>query len=420
MIEKVIMEGVLAIGDIIVGVDISFSRISVAMGKINNFNQVELIAVSNKKCKAYDKFGLNEVEVIPALTEVIEKVEEKSNLKIYSAHLTIPSKEAKILQRQVSKQIDIQQNNTITKEDVISLIIDVAEKEKSETDTLIELIPDKFMLDDGTIVEDPIGLKTTSLTILSQVITAKKSYIQKLQNIFKKINIEIDTFIPIPLINKSFFLEPQEKNDNVLIVDVGAKTTEIGLFLGGTYIYQNTFDFGGDHITNDLAYVFQISKEEADSLKHTYGIALKSYIENDNTILLSTVPENRQTPNKIKISNLVEIIEGRIEDMFNQINQDLKNKGIKNFIDLIVLCGQGVNKIEKSDLLAKVVLNIPVKYSTSKLIDIIYPEYHTVYGMIKYLSLKKYARTVSSNIGEKQENTKIKRIIEKIKDFFYS
>lgn len=411
----------MAIGDIIVGIDISFSRISVAMGKINNFNQVELIAVSNKECKAYDKYGLNETEIIPALAEVIGKVEEKSNLKIYSAHLTIPSKEAKILQKKVTKEIDINQNNTISKEDVISLIIESAEMEKSSTETLIELIPDKFMLDDKkTIVDDPVGLRSTNLTLLSQVITAKNEYINKVQNIFKKLNIEIDTFIPIPLINKSFYLEPQENNEEVLLIDVGAKTTEVGLFLKGTYIYHNTFMFGGDHITNDLAYVFKISKEEADNLKHTYGIALKSYIENDNTILLSTVPSNSQYPTKIKISNLVEIIEGRIQNIFTEINKDLNAKGIKQYSNLIVLCGQGINKIEKSDLLGKVVLNRFVKYSTSKLIDIIYPEYHTVYGMIKYLSLKKYARTVSSNVGEKQENTKFQKILERIKDFFYS
>ena len=48
------------------------------------------------------------------------------------------------------------------------------------------------------------------------------------------------------------------------------------------------FLFGGDTIRRDIELVLGISEEEADKLKRQYGLALKSFIDNDNDIFLNT------------------------------------------------------------------------------------------------------------------------------------
>ena len=40
----------MAIGDIIVGVDIGTSKVSLVVGKVNNFNQIEVICNTMYKC----------------------------------------------------------------------------------------------------------------------------------------------------------------------------------------------------------------------------------------------------------------------------------------------------------------------------------------------------------------------------------
>ena len=82
------------------------------------------------------------------------------------------------------------------------------------------------------------------------------------------------------------------------------------------------FHFGGDNITNDIAVVLNISEEEADKLKRQYGLALKSFIDNDNDIILNTSKD--QNKNRIiKSSELIEIIEARIEEIFTIISKDI-------------------------------------------------------------------------------------------------
>ena len=71
-------------------------------------------------------------------------------------------------------------------------------------------------------------------------------------------------------------------------------------------------------------------------------------------------------------------------------------------------------------LLGKITLNIPVKISTGRLISTIKPNFRSSYALVKYISSRPFAKTVSSSIDTKSEGTFIKAIVERVKDFFYS
>ena len=74
---------------------------------------------------------------------------------------------------------------------------------------------------------------------------------------------------------------------------------------------QIQYHFGGDTIRKDIEVVLGISEEEADKLKRQYGLALKSFIDNDHDIYLSTCSGDSKSKT-IKSSELIEIIEARI------------------------------------------------------------------------------------------------------------
>ena len=54
----------MAIGDIIVGIDIGTSKVSTVVGEVNNFNQIETICSTSCKCSGLQKGKIiNEEEV---------------------------------------------------------------------------------------------------------------------------------------------------------------------------------------------------------------------------------------------------------------------------------------------------------------------------------------------------------------------
>lgn len=410
----------MAIGDIIVGIDIGTSKVSTVVGEVNNFSQIEIICNTSSKCSGIKKGQIvSEEEISEAVSRTIKEAEDISNLKINSAYITIPGKYITIVQNSIVKDAKDKLAG-ISLKDVASAIIQVRDIEIPDDKVLIDIVPDKFILDDGKIVDDPVGKYSSNFTLTAQIILADREYTRKLSSIFKKIGIDIDGVVPTTLAERNLMLDTNELNDNVMLLDIGAGNMDIGVFNGSSFVYTNTINLGGDNITSDIAYVLNISLEEADKLKRQYGLALKSFIENDTNIILNTCKDFDGKNKNIKTSDLIEIIEARIEEMFSLVNKDLLANGIKNNINNVILTGEGIVNINKSDIAGKIILNIPVKMSTGRLITTVPTTYRTSYALVRYISARPYAKTVSSSIDAKKEKNVLKTVLEKVKDFFYS
>ena len=105
-------DGILAIGDVIVGMDIGTSKVSVVIGEVNNFNQIEIICNASRKCSGIKKNKIiSEDEIVRSITNVIGDVEAETGLRINSSYVTISGKYVTIVQ------------NSVTTEDLSNYII---------------------------------------------------------------------------------------------------------------------------------------------------------------------------------------------------------------------------------------------------------------------------------------------------------
>ena len=404
----------MAIGDIIVGIDIGTSKVSLVIGEVNNFNQIEVICTATHKCSGIKKGKIiDENEIASSIHHLINDAEEEADIKINSAYVTIPGKYITIVQNSIVKEAKDRYAG-ISAKDVVSAIMQVKDIDVPEGKQIIDVVESQFILENGRNVSDPVGSLSGSFTLKAEVILADKEYMKQIASIFKKADLDIDGLVPITLA-----LDANELNDSVMLLDIGAGNTEIGVFNGTSFVYTNTIPLGGDNITNDIALVLNISEEEAEKLKKQYGLALKSFIDNDNEILLTTC-KDENSKRVIKSSQLIEIMEARIEEIFALVKKDITAQGIKSKINNVILTGQGITNISKSDVAGKITLNIPVKIATGRLISVVRPEYRTAYALVKYVASRPFAKTVGSSIDNNSNENILKNIMEKIKEFFYS
>ena len=409
----------MAIGDIIVGIDIGTSKVCTVVGEVNNFGQIETLCSTSCKCSGIKKGKIiNEEEVSLSVAKTIKDAEETADFKINSAYVTIPGKEVTIVQNSILKELK-DKFAGISLKDVQSAIMQAKDIEIPEGKTIIDIVPSEVILDNGKIVTDPVGNLSSNFTLKAQVILANKDYVRQLTSIFKRVGIEIDGIVPTALAERNLMLDTNELYDNVMLLDIGAGNTEIGVLEGNNFSYTNTIPLGGDNITHDISLVLNISEEEAEKLKKQYGLALKSFIDNDNEIMLNTCKD--ESRNKvIKSSELIEIIEARIEEIFTLINKDITKNNVKSIINTVILTGRGISTINKSDVAGKINLNIPVKMSTGRLISTIKPEFRTSYALVRYIAARPFAKSVSSSIDEQSNESVFKTIMNRIKEFFYS
>ena len=408
----------MAIGDIIVGLDIGTSKVSAIVGEVNNFSQIEIISSAKYKCRGVQKGKIvDEDEISLSIAKAIQDAEDKANLKIHSAYVTVPGKYITIVQNSIIKEVKDKYAG-ISVKDVSTSIMQIKDIEIPEGKAIIDIVTESFILDNGEEVQDPVGCLSSNFTIQAQIILVDKEYMKRMNSILKKAGVELDGMVPITLAERNLVLDRNELNDNIMLLDIGAGNIDIGVFEGNKFVYTNTIPLGGDTIRKDIELVLGISEEEADKLKRQYGLALKSFIDNDHDIYLSTCAEDSNKT--IKSSELIEIIEARIEEMFSLINKDIVNQGIKQRINNVILTGQGITNINKSDVAGKIALNIPVKISTGRLVSTIKPSYRTAYALIRYVSSKPFSKSVASTTDATKDENIFKTLIEKIKEFFYS
>lgn len=385
-------------------------------------NQIQLLVASHKECDLEtnsSSLGFDESSLISILSEVVEEAEKISKLKINSAYVSLPGDKLQILQKQATKTISNKEQK-VTENDIISTILDVGKSEVDPGSTIIDIIPDVFELETGEMVKDPTNRKSSKITLYAQAITARKSYINELKRVFEKAGLSIDGYSPKILAEKKFYLEDREQQENTLIIDMGYRKTEIGLFIQGTFIYANTLEIGGNDITADMEYVFGISYSEAEKLKRTYNIALKEYIKNDNNISLSTVVTADPTKRTIKPSQVSAVIEGRLTYTIEKIFMNLREIGLDKYIKKVIIVGQSLEKIDKSELLISKILGIETKKTTNRIATKTDENYKDAYSIIKYFSSKPFAKSIASNVGAEEEKGALKKILNKIKEFFYT
>ena len=361
---------------------------------------------------------VDENEIARVIHHSIKEAESESGLKINSAYLTIPGKYVTIVQNSVTREAKDKYAG-ISSKDVTSSIMQAKDIDIPEDKQIIDIVENQFILENGKAVSDPIGNLSGSFTLKAQVILADKDYMRQIASIFKKADLDIDGLVPVTLAQRSITLDSNELNDNVMLLDIGAGNTDIGVFEGSNFVYTNTIPLGGDTITNDISLVLNISEEEAEKLKKQYGLALKSFIDNDNEILLTTCKDDNGKK-IIRSSELIEIIEARVEEIFALVNKDITTQGIKSRINNVIITGQGITNINKSDVAGKITLNIPVKIATGRLISVVRPEYRTAYSLVRYIASRQFVKTVSSNIDSDSQENFFQTVFERIKEFFYS
>ena len=257
----------MAIGDIIVGIDIGASKISLVVGEVNNFNQIEVICNVCKRSNGIQKGNIvDEGRLAESISNAVKEAEKQMNMNINSAYITIPGDKVQIIQNSVTKEAKDKYSG-ISSRDVSNALMQAKDVDIPEGKQLIDVIINNFILEGGKTIQNPIGAFSEKFTLNAQIILADKEYIRTISSIFRKVDIDIDGMVPATLAERTIILDDIDKKDYVMILDIGDGSTDIGIFEGEKFIYTNAIPIGGRNITNDIELVLKISHEEAEKLK---------------------------------------------------------------------------------------------------------------------------------------------------------
>lgn len=405
----------MAIGDIIVCLDVGASKVSCIVGQVNKFSEIEVIGYGLCGNEGVKK-GLiyNPSNVAKSIKKAIEDAEEIAGLNIKSAYLNIKGMNVRIERVSMYGQTEnpddgLSYNDIFNLYKKIQLAVEVQNKEQ-----IIDIMPYTFYVNERPYKQEPIGAFCKQFTLDADVVIGEGEYIAQLVETMKLADISIDGLILETLATSNVVLMPEEKKIGALMLDIGAGHTDISVYKEDRLEFYTTLPVGADHITNDIAIGLDISTEEAEKLKRQYNLAIEAMIANNHDIKLNTV----QTPGKqdiVKCSDIVKIMECRITEIYQIIRRVIAENNLLNKIDCVVITGQGVSNIVGIEELAVLNLKInQVRICSPKLINVIKPQHTTAFGMVRYIANLGLSKHVNSNVEIITDPT----LKDKIVDFF--
>jgi len=251
---------------------------------------------------------------------------------------------------------------------------------------ILQAIPVSFKVDEMTDIEDPLGMSGSRLEVSVHIIAVQKSGLDNLKKTIKQAGIEIENLVSSIYASGLAVLKEDEKELGVSIIDIGATTSDLGIFINKTLKYTDTLGVGSHHITNDLSIALHTPLADAEYIKLNF----ETLIKNGEDLIEISVIGNENEKQKASIEAITQIISARIEETFLLLKKEIENSGLRNKIGAgVVLTGGFTNFYNIKEIASKFFDEMPVRIGYPKDIPGLFenlkkPEYASVLGLILY------------------------------------
>jgi cell division protein FtsA len=186
---------------------------------------------------------------------------------------------------------------------------------------ILDVVPHAYKLDGQDNIKDPLGMTGTRLEIDAHVVSALAPHLTNLQKSADAAKVLPRSIIVAGVAAARAVLGEQQLENGVAVIDIGGATTNIAIYEEGDLQYSAVLPFGGINITNDLAIGLKTDPEIAEKVKVEHASAVSRH---DNAGISIKHGGEIHT---FDTSDIDEIVEARLEEIFEAIQKEFKRAG---------------------------------------------------------------------------------------------
>ena len=393
--------------EIITGLDVGSSHIRIVVGQAipgedgkPKFHVTGAVSVPSS---GIHKGSISSMEdAVSSISKALERAERMTGAAINSAWVSIAGHN--ILVQESRGVVGVARPDGEIREEDVERAIEAARTVATPSNyEILHVLPKSFTVDGQQGIKDPVGMNGIRLEVDAVIIQTLTSQIKNVTKSIYRTGLEIDDLVFAPLATSESVLTQRQKELGVCVVDIGASTTTLAVFEEGDILHTAVLPIGGDHITNDIAIGLRTSLEVAERVKMTIGNAMPDDVNKKDEFSLAQFGSSEEEI--IKARFIAEIIEARAEEMFEQVDDELRKIDRSGMLPVGVVLTGGTMKLTHMVDVAKRVLRLPamigVPVDVSSVIDEVKdPSYATAVGLavwgfaIRSISRKKFRMNI--------------------------
>lgn len=337
--------------NITVGIDIGTYQVKVVVSELSKNDgkrSYGIIGTGMAESKGLRHgYIINTTDVTQSIETAVAMAEKASGVKIRKAFIAIGgigiqgiTSTGTIMTSRADLEItelDVNKVQEICEEDIpISLI---------QNRHIIHSIPVSYKIDGKPVLsKTPIGLKGAKLEVKMLFITCLEPHLNDLLQAVSDAGIEVIDIMASPIAGSFVTLSKTQKVAGCVLANIGAETMSIVVFENNLPVSLEIFPIGSNDITNDIALGLKIPLEEAEHIK-VGGLGGTSFSK----------------------KKLEEIVQARLSDMFELIENHLKKIGRNGLLPAGIFITGGGGNIGAIEDFAKNSLKLPSRIASLNL-----------------------------------------------------
>ena len=329
--------------NLMAGLDIGSGKIT-AVSAYQEEETGKLVAVSavSIPCAGLKNGIVTDIKQVSiAVTNVINTLEDQSQQPLNSLYIALRGEHLKSEVGHGTYNIS-RADKEITADDIERVISNAQSISIKSDHEIVSVIPQGFSIDRQRGITNPEGMDGSSLEVDVYITTGLSSSLNNLRKSINKMGYRIDgSFYGLMCLCENVLLK-EEKELGAVLIDLGGETTSIGICVDGVLQYSKEFDFGCDLITGDIASALHTSKKDAARIKEESGLCFPKYSDEENDEEIKVPSLDGRTTNSFKKSILLDVIQPRMQDLFEMVRESIIESELSDFISVAILTVLGI------------------------------------------------------------------------------
>jgi len=297
--------------DIIIAVELASSAIRAIAGKREPDGSMQVLAFAQEESPNTIRKGIidNIDKTTQALTRVVAKLSDKLGVKVNSIYIGLGGQSLRSVYNRVLLQFDgleLLSHKTIDKmRDTNSGVVYPNAEIK-------EVVPQEFTIGSRSVV-DPVGMQAEAIEANFVNIIARNTLEENIRKCVNGAGLEVQDILISPLCLANILLNANEKRSGCALVDIGADTTTVSVYVNNILRHLCVIPLGGSNVTSDITSL-KVEAEEAEELKKKYGTAFRSDSEDKTGQKINLSFDRTEDEEKLQ-----EIVEARYEEIIANV-----------------------------------------------------------------------------------------------------
>jgi len=322
-------------------IDIGTTKICSIMAEDYGDEGLRIIGVGVTPSRGLHKglvLSLNEAK--ESIRQSVRMAEQMAGRKMDSANIGVTGRHITSINK--SGTVSITRNNQIVYPEDMKRVLNVARTVKVPSEQrVLHVIPRDYQVDGQMGVKNPAGMHGSRLDVETHIITAAATSVRNLVKCVRSVGVEIDDLVMECLASSEAVLEPEERQDGVLLADIGGGTTDIAIFKDDNIYHTSVLPVAGYQVTRDISIGLGVTYELAEEMKKRYGDVTpreKSKNKMDKSVSITG------DGHSVSYEDLSDIIRLRVEEILRLVMLELPQNDLHKLIPAgIVITGGGAN-----------------------------------------------------------------------------